>query len=108
MVGTVYSQSGEGLEINPVVQWSNNVERNFSYCVYEGTVTLESENVPQVFCIIPTANLFFENMQSFIDDNVYTYRLSQIETHPGLFKDGTPYSVCYHLLHHQRMLALTW
>ena len=36
------SQSGEGLEITPRVQWSENVEGTFSYCVYEGTVTLDS------------------------------------------------------------------
>lgn len=94
LVNPVYSQSGEGLEITPIIQWSDNVEGDFSYCVYEGNVTLESNNDPQAFCIIPTADLFFENMQSIVDDGINTYQLSQIETPPGLFKDGAPYSVC--------------
>ena len=88
------SQSGEGLEITPSVQWSENVEGVFSYCVYEGTVTLESVNDPQAFCIIPSPDTPFESMRSFIDDGVDTYPMEQIETPPGLFKDGAPYSVC--------------
>ncbi len=93
-VGPAYSQSGDGLEITPVVQLSQNVEGSFSYCVYEGNVTLESVNDPQPFCVIPTANLVFEKMQSFVDDGINRYELEQIETPAGLFKDGAPYSVC--------------
>ncbi|HYF98689.1 MAG TPA: hypothetical protein VD815_01215 [Candidatus Saccharimonadales bacterium] len=93
-VSTVYSQAGEGLEITPSIQWSDNVEGVFSYCVYEGTVTLDSINDPQAFCIIPTSDTPFENMQSFVDDGIDTYTMEQIETPAGLFKDGAPYSVC--------------
>ncbi len=90
----VQSQSGDGLEITPQIQWSENIGGTFSYCVYEGTVTLDSDNDPQAFCIIPTADLSFENMQSFVDDGIDTYEMEQIETPAGLFKDGAPYSVC--------------
>lgn len=94
LVTPVQSQSGDGLEITPRVQWNENVEGIFSYCVYEGTVTLDSVNDPQAFCIIPTANSPFENMQSVVNDGIDTYVLAKIETPPGLFKDGAPYSVC--------------
>jgi hypothetical protein len=93
-VSPAQSQSGDGLEITPIVQLSEDVEGNFSYCVYEGNVTLETEGDSQAFCFIPAANLSFENMQSFVNDEIDTYRLSEIETPPGLFKDGAPYSVC--------------
>jgi hypothetical protein len=93
-VTPVSSQSGDGLEITPGVQWSENVEGFFSYCVYEGTVTLDSVNDPQAFCIVPTSDTPFERMQSFMDDGVDKYQMEQIETPPGLFKDGAPYSVC--------------
>jgi hypothetical protein len=93
-VSPAQSQSGGGLEITPTVQWSENLEGTFSYCVYEGTVTLDSVNDPQAFCIVPTSNLPFQNMQSSVNDNVDTYRLQHIETPAGLFKDGAPYSVC--------------
>ena len=88
------SQSGEGLEITPSVQWSENVEGTFSYCVYEGTVTLDSVNDPQAFCIVPTSDTPFENMQSLVDDGIDTYEMEPIQTPAGLFKDGTLYSVC--------------
>ena len=93
-VSPAQSQSGGGLEITPTVQWSENLEGTFSYCVYKGTVTLDSVNDPQAFCIVPTSNLPFQNIQSSVNDNVDTYVLQQIETPPGLFKDGAPYSVC--------------
>jgi hypothetical protein len=93
-VSPAQSQSGGGLEITPTVQWSENLEGTFSYCVYEGTVTLDSVNDPQAFCIVPTSNLPFQNMQSSVNDNVDTYVLQLIETPRGLFKDGAPYSVC--------------
>jgi hypothetical protein len=93
-VSPAQSQSGGGLEITPTVQWSENLEGTFSYCVYEGTVTLDSVNDPQAFCIIPTSNSSFQNMQTSVNDNVDTYVLQQIETPAGLFKDGAPYSVC--------------
>ena len=93
-IGPVQSQSGDGLEITPTVQWSQNLEGTFSYCVYEGTVTLDSVNDPQAFCIIPTTDLSFANMQSFEDDGINTYDLNPIKTPAGLFKDGAPYSVC--------------
>lgn len=88
------SQSGEGLEITPSIQWSENVPGGFSYCVYEGTVTLDSANDPQAFCIVPNAETPFENMQSLVDDNKDTYKMEPIHTPAGLFKDGAPYSVC--------------
>ncbi len=69
-VSPAHSQSGGGLEITPTVQWSENLEGTFSYCVYEGTVTLDSVNDPQAFCIIPTSNLPFQNMQASVNDNV--------------------------------------
>ena len=94
-IGPVQSQSGDGLEITPTVQWSQNLEGTFSYCVYEGTVTLDSVNDPQAFCIIPTTDLSFANMQSFEDDGFNTYDLNPIKTPAGLFKDGAPYSVCH-------------
>lgn len=90
----VNSQSGEGLEITPSVQWSENVEGTFSYCVYEGTVTLDSVNDPQAFCVIPTSDASFDNMRSLIDDNTEIYEMTSIQTPAGLFKDGAPYSVC--------------
>ena len=90
----VYSQSGGGLEITPSVKWSDNLAGTFSYCVYEGTVTLDSTDDPQAYCIIPTSELPFQNMQASVNDGVDTYVLNQIETPPGLFKDGAPYSVC--------------
>ena len=90
----VQSQSGDGLEITPQIQWSENIAGTFSYCVYEGSVTLDSDNDSQAFCVIPTADLSFENMQSFVDDGIDTYKMEQIETPAGLFKDGAPYSVC--------------
>ncbi|CAN5851457.1 hypothetical protein BH23THE1_BH23THE1_25780 [soil metagenome] len=91
----VYSQSGEGLQISPVVQWSFDIEGDFSYCVYEGVVALDSGNVPQPFCIVPFAgDPSFENMHSAVNDGIDTYELAQIETPAGLFKDGAPYSVC--------------
>ena len=93
-VSPAQSQSGNGLEITPTVQWGEKLEGTFSYCVYEGTVTLDSVNDPQAFCIVPTSNSSFQNMQSSVNDNVDTYVLQQIETPPGLFKDGAPYSVC--------------
>ena len=82
------------MEITPSVQWNQNLEGTFSYCVYEGIVTLDSVNDPQAFCVIPTTDLSFENMQSFVDDGINTYELNQIQTPAGLFKDGAPYSVC--------------
>ena len=88
------SQSGEGLEITPSVQWSENVEGTFSYCVYEGTVTLDSVNDPQAFCIVPNSDTPFENMQSLVDDGIDTYEMEPIQTPAGLFKDGALYSVC--------------
>jgi hypothetical protein len=88
------SQSGEGLEITPSVQWSENVEGGFSYCVYEGMVTLDSANDPQAFCIVPNSDTSFENMQSLVDDGIDTYKMEPIQTPAGLFKDGAPYSVC--------------
>ncbi len=90
----VNSQSGGGLEITPSVQWSENVEGGFSYCVYEGTVTLDSTNDPQAFCIVPNSDTSFENMQSLVDDGIDTYKMEPIQTPAGLFKDGAPYSVC--------------
>ena len=66
----------------------------FSYCVYEGTVTLDSVNDPQAFCVIPTSDLPFQDMQADVNDGKDAYVLNQIETPPGLFKDGAPYSVC--------------
>ena len=90
----VNSQSGGGLEITPSVQWSENVEGGFSYCVYEGTVTLDSVNDPQAFCIVPNSDTSFENMQSLVDDGIDTYMMEPIQTPAGLFKDGAPYSVC--------------
>ena len=86
----VNSQSGEGLEITPSVQWSENLEGTFSYCVYEGTVTLDSVNDPQAFCIVPTSDSSFENMQSLVDDGIDTYEMEPIQTPAGLFKDGAP------------------
>ena len=93
-VDRVYSQSGGGLEITPTVQWSENLAGTFSYCVYEGTVTLDSVNDPQAFCVIPTSDLPFQDMQADVNDGKDAYVLNQIETPPGLFKDGAPYSVC--------------
>ena len=90
----VNSQSGEGLEITPSIQWSENVEGGFSYCVYEGTVTLDSVNDPQSFCVIPNSDTPFENMQSLVDDGIDTYEMEPIQTPSGLFKDGAPYSLC--------------
>jgi len=90
----VNSQSGGGLEITPSVQWSENVEGGFSYCVYEGNVTLDSANDPQAFCIVPNSDTSFENMQSLVDDGIDTYKMEPIQTPAGLFKDGAPYSVC--------------
>lgn len=90
----VNSQSGRGLEITPSIQWSENIDGQFSYCVYEGTVTLDSVNDPQAFCIIPSPDTPFENMQSLVGDGIDTYEMEQIETPAGLFKDGAPYSVC--------------
>lgn len=89
----VYSQTG-GLKISPIVQWSFDIDGVFSYCVYEGTVTLDSVNDPQPFCIIPNDESSFENVFSNVNDGVDTYSLDQIETPRGLFKDGSPYSVC--------------
>jgi hypothetical protein len=88
------SQSGEGLEITPSVQWSENVEGTFSYCVYEGTVTLDSVNDPQAFCIVPSSDTPFESMQSLVDDGIDIYEMEPIKTPAGLFKDGALYSVC--------------
>jgi len=85
---------GGGLEITPSVQWSENVDGMFSYCAYEGIVTLDSVNDPQAFCVIPTTDVSFENMESSVDDGINNYVLEQIETPSGLFKDGTPYSIC--------------
>lgn len=93
-VTLVNSQSGRGLEITPSIQWSENIDGQFSYCVYEGTVTLDSVNDPQAFCIIPSSDTPFENMQSLVDDGIDTYEMEQIETPAGLFRDGAPYSVC--------------
>lgn len=93
-VPLINSQSGGGLEITPSVQWSENIDGQFSYCVYEGTVTLDSVNDPQAFCVIPSSETPFENMQSLVGDGINTYEMEQIETPAGLFKDGAPYSVC--------------
>ena len=93
-VAPANSQSGEGLKITPTVQWSENVEGTFSYCVYEGTVTLDSVNDPQAFCVAPTFDSSFDNMQSLLDDNIEIYEMTSIHTPAGLFKDGAPYSVC--------------
>ncbi|KAA2283168.1 hypothetical protein [Candidatus Nitrosocosmicus sp. SS] len=90
----VQSQQGGGLQITPIVQWSENVEGMFSYCAYEGTVTLDSLNDPQAFCVIPTAEVSFENMKAFVDDGIDNYELKKIETPSGLFKDGATYSIC--------------
>ena len=89
----VNSQSDEGLEITPSVQWSQNVEGDFTYCVYEGTVTLDSVNDPQAFCI-PNTDTPVENIQSLVDDDIDTYKMEPIHTPAGLFKDGAPYSIC--------------
>ncbi len=93
-VSPIQSQSGNGLEITPTVQWSEDLEGTFSYCVYEGTVTLDSANDPQAFCVIPNSDTPFENMQSLVDDGIDTYKMEPIQTPAGLFKDGAPYSVC--------------
>ncbi len=94
LVIPAHSQSGGGLEITPTVQWSKNMAGTFSYCAYEGTVTLDSVNDPQAFCVIPTPDSPFQNMQAGINDGIDTYVLNQIEAPQGLFKDGAPYSVC--------------
>jgi hypothetical protein len=39
-----------------------------------------STNDPQDFCVIPTTDVSFENMQSFVDDNINIYDLKQIKT----------------------------
>lgn len=93
-ISSVQAQSGHGLVITPSVQWSQNLEGVFSYCVYEGTVTLDSVNDPQAFCMNPTSDSNIENMQSLVDDQIEIYQLNQITTPAGLFKDGAPYSVC--------------
>ncbi|TVP40034.1 exported protein of unknown function [Candidatus Nitrosocosmicus arcticus] len=93
-VSPAQSQSGGGLEITPTVQWRENLEGTFSYCVYEGAVTLDSVNDPRAFCIVPASDSSFQNMQTSVNDNIDTYVLDQIEALPGLFKDGAPYSVC--------------
>jgi len=90
----VHSQTGGGLEITPTVQWSEDLAGTFSYCVYEGNVTLDTTNDPQAFCVIPTSDLPFQNMQAAKNDGIDTYVLNQIVTPQGLFKDGAPYSVC--------------
>ena len=43
---------GDGLEITPAVQRSQNLEGTFSYCVYEGK-SLVLINDLQAFCVIP-------------------------------------------------------
>ena len=93
-VTPVNSQSGGGLEITPSVKWTENVEGTFSYCVYEGTVTLDSVNDPEAFCIVPSSDTPFENMQALVGDGIDTYEMEAIQTPSGLFKDGAPYSVC--------------
>ena len=67
-ISPVHSQTGGGLEITPTVQWSENLAGTFSYCVYEGSVTLDSTNDPQAFCVIPTSDLPFQNMQAAEND----------------------------------------
>jgi len=91
---SAHSQSGSGLTITPTVQWSKNLAGTFSYCAYEGTVTLNSVNDPQAFCVVPTSKLPFPNMQANVDDGIDQYELNQIVTPQGLFKDGAPYSIC--------------
>ena len=93
-ITSIHSQKGGGLVITPTVQWSEDLAGTFSYCVYEGIVTLDSTNDPQAFCVIPTSDLPFQNMQAAENDGVDTYVLNQIVTPQGLFKDGAPYSVC--------------
>lgn len=93
IVNNAYSQSN-GLKISPIVQWSDEVGGNFSYCVYEGVVTLDSVNDPQPYCLIPSNETSFENIFAATNDGIDTYHLDQIVTPPGLFKDGSPYSVC--------------
>lgn len=90
----VYSQQSGGLKISPMVQWNDDVDGNFSYCVYEGVVTLDSVNDPTPYCLNPSDNTSLENMFSKSGDGINTYNLDQIVTPRGLFKDGAPYSVC--------------
>ena len=91
-INTVYSSS-EGPFVTPVIQWSYNLEGVFSYCVYEGVVTLESVNDPQAFCIIPTSDEPFENMQSTSNDDRNNYELTT-QILPEDFDDTEEYTVC--------------
>ncbi len=87
--------SKSGLKIVPTVRWSDNNEGIFSYCVYEGTVTLYTDlsNI-QSFCKDPSVDLTVKSMHAYVNDNTNTYRLDQIQTPVGVIKDGTNYSIC--------------
>ena len=78
----------------------------FSYCVYEGTVTLDSVNDPQAFCVIPTSDLPFQDMQADVNDGKDAYVLNQIETPPGFFEILLHILLVLSLLQLHKMLNL--
>ena len=90
-----YSQKKGGLNITPTVKWGNNAEGNFMYCVYEGTVTLETDlsNI-RPYCKDPTTDPSLKMMHAYANDGVDIYNLDQIQTPRGIIKDGTAYSIC--------------
>ena len=87
--------SKSGLKITPTVRWSDNNEGNFSYCVYEGRVTLYTDlSNMQSFCLDPSADPSLKGMHAYANDNKDAYRLDQIQTPVGVIKDGANYSIC--------------
>jgi hypothetical protein len=89
----IYSQSDEP-SITPVIQWTSDLEGTFSYCVYEGTVTLDSVNDPQAFCIVPDETSSFEGMQVSANDDTDEYELVGQILPEDMFEYGALYSVC--------------
>ena len=51
-------------------------------------------NDKTIWSHLPKAINSLIDMESFVDDGINNYELKQIETPPGLFKDGAPYSIC--------------
>lgn len=93
-VTQVYAQNG-GLRIAPVIQWADDKDGHFNYCVYKGAVTF-STNIDndRKYCLVATENPSLDNMYTNIGDNINIYYLDDVVIPPNVIRDGQEYSIC--------------
>jgi hypothetical protein len=96
-VGTTdlaYAQS-PGLRIAPTIQWDDNKEGHFNYCIYKGTVkTGTNVDNQKRYCLLPQEDSSLVNMYAHLNDGVVYYHLDEIVVPPNMIRDGQEYTVC--------------